>query len=41
VLSNIVYDEATDQKTVKWGINLPGIIKNIENIIDFGVEGQY
>ena len=35
VASNLVYDEATDRKFVKWCVNLDAIIHNIENIIGF------
>ena len=33
--SNLVYDEASESKFVKWCVNLDGIIANIENIIGF------
>ena len=35
VASNLVYDEASDRKFVKWCVNLDAIIHNIENIIGF------
>ncbi len=35
VASNLVYDEASDRKFVKWCVNLDAIISNIENIIGF------
>eukprot|EP00351_Strombidinopsis_sp_SopsisLIS2011_P006001 CAMPEP_0116871044 /NCGR_PEP_ID=MMETSP0463-20121206/1233_1 /TAXON_ID=181622 /ORGANISM="Strombidinopsis sp, Strain SopsisLIS2011" /LENGTH=126 /DNA_ID=CAMNT_0004508749 /DNA_START=453 /DNA_END=830 /DNA_ORIENTATION=- len=40
VSSNIVYDEKTNYKTVKWCINLDSIIDNIESIIGFKVESN-
>ena len=35
VASNLVYDEASESKYVKWCVNLDAIIANIENIIGF------
>jgi len=35
VASNLVYDEGSDRKFVKWCVNLDSIIANIENIIGF------
>jgi pimeloyl-ACP methyl ester carboxylesterase len=35
VASNLVYDEASDRKFVKWCVNLDSIIQNIESIIGF------
>lgn len=35
VASNLVYDEASERKFVKWCVNLDAIINNIENIIGF------
>ena len=35
VASNLVYDEVSDRKFVKWCVNLDAIIHNIENIIGF------
>ena len=35
VASNLVYDEATDRKFVKWCVNFDAITKNIDRIIGF------
>ncbi len=35
IANNLVYDEASDRKFVKWCVNLDAIISNIENIIGF------
>ena len=35
VASNVVYDENTDNKRVKWCVNLDSIISNIHNITGF------
>lgn len=38
VASNLVYDEASDRKFVKWCVNLEAIINNAEKIIGFDTE---
>jgi hypothetical protein len=38
VASNLVYDEASDRKFVKWCVNLDSIIANIENLVGFDGE---
>ena len=35
IASNVVYDESTDNKTVKWGVNLDAIINNFKHIKGF------
>jgi endo-1,4-beta-mannosidase len=39
VASNLVYDEASERKFVKWCVNLDAIINNIDSIIGFD-EGE-
>jgi len=36
--SNLVYDEATNNKTVKWCVNLDAIIDNFQNITGFNCD---
>lgn len=35
IASNLVYDEDSDNKYVKWCINLDAILKNIHNLVGF------
>ena len=35
IASNLVYDEKSNNKTVKWCINLDSIIENLQNITGF------
>lgn len=35
IASNVVYDDKTDNKRVKWCVNLDSIISNISNITGF------
>jgi len=35
VATNLVYDEASDRKFVKWCVNLESIIANLESLVGF------
>ena len=35
VVGNLVYDEETDSKRVKWCINLPAIVNNYPTLVGF------
>ena len=35
VSSNLVYDETSENKTVKWGVNLEALQVNVSEILDF------
>lgn len=34
-MSNLIYDEATNNKTVKWCLNLPAIVANYPELVSF------
>ena len=40
IATNIVYDAATDNKTVKWGVNLDAIIDNFKSLRGFNDDGS-
>jgi len=40
ITTNLVYDEATNNKTVKWGVNFDSIIENFHNIKGFNDDGS-
>ena len=35
IASNLVYDEKSERKFVKWCVNLDSILNNYENLIGF------
>ena len=35
IASNLVYDEESDRKYVKWCVNLDAILNNIDNLVGF------
>ena len=35
LVGNLVYDPDSDNKTVKWCINLDALVNNFENIVGF------
>jgi hypothetical protein len=39
ITTNLVYDEATNNKTVKWGVNFDSIINNFHHIKGFNDDG--
>ena len=39
IASNVVYDELTNSKTVKWGVNFDSIIDNFHHIKGFNDDG--
>jgi len=41
IASNVVYDAATDNKYVKWCINIDGIIKNFPQVAGFDIQTQF
>lgn len=40
ITTNLVYDEATNNKTVKWGVNFDAIINNFHHIKGFNDDGS-